>query len=102
MPAFGPMYRPAMDMEPPAWAAAGESDRPIPRSRLAIGVAPGLRPRLDVLARGQTLVIGWFTARCCHGPNAIGDLATRWLDLLATPTARRVQGRRRGARSVDA
>jgi hypothetical protein len=52
---------------------------PIPRSRIAIGIDPALRPRMAGLSEGRTLAIDFFVARL-RTSVVVGDLSLRWLD----------------------
>ena len=58
--------------------AASAAGTPIPRSVVAIGLAPDLRGRLAALAGGRTLAIGFYATRCCTSV-AIGDLTASWV-----------------------
>ncbi len=57
-----------------------EGQSTTPRSVIAIGLAPDVRGRLAELARGRTLVIDYYSARCCTSV-LVGDLTIRWAEL---------------------
>jgi hypothetical protein len=55
------------------------AQRPIPRSRIAVGLDPALRGRLAVLAAGRSIAIDWFASRSRCTSVWIGDLTARWV-----------------------
>ena len=55
------------------------AQRPIPRSRIAVGLDPALRGRLAVLAAGRAIAIDWFASRCRCTSVWVGDLTVRWI-----------------------
>ncbi len=65
--------------------APGRHGEPIPRSRIPIGLDSALRGRLAALSRGRTIVIDFFSSRCCTAVR-VGDLTVRWLDGPPDPT----------------
>jgi hypothetical protein len=52
--------------------------RPVPRSKISVGVEPDLRRRLAGLAAGRVLVIDFFASRRCG--VTIGDLTAGFRD----------------------
>jgi hypothetical protein len=56
------------------------AQRPIPRSRIAVGLDPALRGRLAVLAAGRAIAIDWFTSRARCTSVWVGDLTARWVE----------------------
>jgi hypothetical protein len=70
------MYR--NRMHPTTIDAPGLAASPIPRSRIAIGLAPSLRGRLEELAAGRAIVIDFFASRCCTSVW-VGDITAGWL-----------------------
>ena len=51
---------------------------PVPRSAIAIGLDPDLRPSFAERAGGRTLAIGYYASRMC-GNILVGDLQLEWL-----------------------
>jgi hypothetical protein len=56
------------------------AQRPIPRSRIAIGLDPALRGRLTALAAGRAIAIDWFASRSSCTSVWFGDLTVRWIE----------------------
>lgn len=44
---------------------------------ITVAVHPSLRGSIERLARGRTLVLGFFTSTCCGGA-VVGDLRVAW------------------------
>lgn len=54
--------------------------RPVPRSRIAVGLDPALRGRLAPLAAGRSIAIDWFASRWRCTSVWVGDLTARWVE----------------------